>query len=85
MAQNFPASELRGTQTEIDKPLSTTERNTLLTVIAALCDYSAINVNERGAAKQISGLTLGIGAEVSDDTIRSVLKKIPGALEARTK
>ena len=68
-----------------DKPLSTTERNTLLTVIAALCDYSALDTQARGTAKQISSMTSELGAEVSDDTVRAILKKIPGALEARMK
>ena len=68
-----------------DKPLTTTERNTLLTIIAALCDYSDIKYQERGAAKQIVSMTQEIGAPVSDDTIRSVLTRIPDAVESRKK
>jgi hypothetical protein len=68
-----------------DKPLETTERNTLLTIIAALCDYSAIDHQKSGAASQIEKLTLDIGAAVTDDTIRKVLKKIPEALRTRMK
>lgn len=68
-----------------EKPLSATERNTLLTIIAALCDYSAIKYQERGAAIQIAKLTEEIGATVSDDAVRRVLAKIPDALEARMK
>jgi adenosyl cobinamide kinase/adenosyl cobinamide phosphate guanylyltransferase len=68
-----------------NKPLATPERNTLLTIIAALCDYSAIKVEERGAANQIAKLTEEIGATVSDDTVRRWLKAIPDALETRMK
>lgn len=68
-----------------EKPLTTTERNTLLTIIAALCDYSSINPKERGAAAQIAKMTDEIGATVTDDTVRTALSKIPGALESRMK
>ncbi len=69
----------------VDKGLTATERNTLLTIIAALCDYSAIKIDDRGAASQIAKLTEGIGATVSDDTMRRWLKAIPNALETRMK
>jgi len=68
-----------------EKPLSTTERHTLLTIIATLCDYSAIPYQERGAATQIARLTEEFGAPVSDDAIGKALKKIPDALDARSK
>jgi hypothetical protein len=68
-----------------EKPISTTERNTLLAIIAALCDYSAINPNDRGAASQIAKLTEEVGATVSDDTVRRWLKAIPDALAVRKK
>lgn len=68
-----------------EKPLATTERKTLLTVIAALCDYSAILHQERGAAGQIASMTVELGAEVTDDTIRKILKQIPDALRTRLK
>lgn len=68
-----------------EKPISTTERNTLLTIIAALCDYSAINPDDRGAASQIAKLTEEVGATVSDDTVRRWLKAIPDALATRMK
>jgi hypothetical protein len=69
----------------IEKPLLTTERNSLLAIIAALCDYSAIKHQERGAANQIAKLTEEIGAAVSDDTVRRWLKAVPDALENRKK
>lgn len=69
----------------MEKGLSTTERNTLLTIIAALCDYSAIKPDNRGAANQIAKMTEEIGATVSDDTVRRWLKLIPDALATRMK
>lgn len=68
-----------------EKPLSTTERNSLLTIIAALCDYSSIKHQERGAVSQIARLTEEIGASVSADTVKRALEKIPDALDARMK
>lgn len=68
-----------------NKPITTVERNTLLTIIAALCDYSAIKFEDRGAANQIARMTEEIGAAVSDDTVRRWLKQIPDALESRMK
>lgn len=70
---------------ETDKPLKTTERNTLLTIIAALCDYSAIDPQARGAAQQIANMTQEIGAAITDDTIRNALAKIQDAVESRKK
>lgn len=69
----------------VDKAMTTTERNTLLTIIAALCDYSDIKFRERGAAGQLVKMTEEIGAPVSDDTIRGVFGKIQDALESRKK
>lgn len=65
--------------------LATTERNTLLTIIAALCDYSKIEHQGRGAAAQIARLTEASEARVSEDAISKALKKIPIALESRMK
>jgi hypothetical protein len=68
-----------------DNPLKATERNTPLTIIAALCDYSAIDLKSRGAAAQIARLTEELGVAVSDDTVRRTLAKIPETLESRSK
>jgi hypothetical protein len=66
-----------------EKPLNISERNSLLTIIAGLCDYSDIKHHERGAATQIAKFTEEIGAPVSDDTVRRALAKIPDALKFR--
>ena len=80
-----PGSLTEGLQTPspIERPLATSERQTLLIIIAALCDFSDIKHQERGAARQIRDLTEEIGAAVSDDTVRRHLKEIPAAIEAR--
>jgi hypothetical protein len=65
--------------------LTTTERNTLLTIIAALCHFSGIEHQNRGVAGKLEKMTEEIGAPVTDDTIREVLKKIPDAVDSRRK
>jgi len=69
----------------VDKAITTTERNTLLILIAALCDHSAIKHQERGVAQRLMEMTDEIGAHLDDQTILTALKKIPTALEARMK
>jgi hypothetical protein len=68
-----------------DRDLGTKERNTLLTIIASLCDYSAIDLKARGVAGQIAKMTEEIGAPVTDDTIRKVIAQVNDALESRAK
>jgi hypothetical protein len=84
-AKAVPEVEEAPAQGSVEKPLGTTERNTLLTIIAALCDYSAIDPKGRGTAIQIAKLTEEIGAPVSDDAIRKALAKLTDALETRKK
>ncbi len=76
---------MKQANTTEDKPLSTKERDTFLIIIAALCGDSVITPADRGSASLIAKLTEGIGAPVTDDTIRKVLAKIPDALERRKK
>lgn len=68
-----------------EKPLSTSQRRTLLTIIAALCDYSAINLKERGASQQLAKLTEEISAPITAETIKKYLDEIPDAVESRMK
>lgn len=68
-----------------DKDVTSKERNSLLTIIAALCDYSAVDPKDRGTARKIASMTEELGAPVTDDTIRKVLQKIPDAVERRMK
>ncbi len=64
-----------------EKPLSTTERNSLLRVIAALCDYSNLRPETKGLAGKIMSMTDEIGSHVDDGTVLKILKQIPGALK----
>lgn len=68
-----------------DKPLTATERNTLLTIIAALCENFKITIADPKAAGKISGLTDLISTPVTDETVRKVLKLIPDAVGRRKK
>ncbi|MBA0014579.1 MAG: hypothetical protein H0Z53_03000 [Nitrosospira sp.] len=68
---------------KVDRPLATRQRRTLLTLIAALCDYSAIDLKGKGVAGQIARLTEEIGVNVTDETIAKVLAEIPEVLETR--
>ena len=59
-----------------EKPYSFNERRSHLILIASLLDYSAIDMNERGAAVDIAKITEEYGDPLSDDTVRRVLEKI---------
>lgn len=76
---------LLDSETGAKKALASNERNSLLTIIAALCGYSKIDLDARGAAAHIARLTEKIGAPVSDDTVRRALEKVPDAMESRMK
>ena len=67
------------------KPLSTTERNTLLVLIGALCKNAAIDPVARTAAGQLQQLVRAIGGEMDDGTIRDKLRQIPEAIRAKSK
>ena len=68
-----------------ERPVSTSQRRTLLTIIAALCDYSGIDPQKRGASQQIANLTEEIGAGITAETIKRYLDEIPDAIESRMK
>jgi hypothetical protein len=69
-----------------DGKLGTRERNTLLTIIAAISGEAKIPiVYPSKSAEFIAGLTQLMGSPVSKRSIEDHLKKIPGALEARSK
>lgn len=72
-------------ESPIPKILSSTERTTLLVIIAALCVKSGISHHERGAAAQIARLTQNGEASVSEDAISKILKKLPDAIRNRMK
>ena len=68
-----------------ERPLTATERNSLLVIIAALCENSKITIADPKAAGKISGLTDMISTPVTDETVRKVLKLIPDAVGRRKK
>jgi hypothetical protein len=68
-----------------EKPLDARAQTTLLIIIQALCESSAIKTDAHGAATQIANLTQKIGAPVDPDTVRRWLKLIPKAMESRDK
>ncbi|EGV28073.1 hypothetical protein ThidrDRAFT_4105 [Thiorhodococcus drewsii AZ1] len=71
---------------QLDKPLREIERRTLLTIIEALAQHAKIDTTHHEAAgTTIAKLTDEIGAHVDSGTIARHLKKIPDAIEARTK
>lgn len=71
--------------TNSNKPTPTRAKNTLLTIIAGLCNFSAIDLRKPGCAKKIAACTEAIGAPISEDTVHSWIKQIPDALESRMK
>lgn len=74
-----------GTPDRSEKPLQKTERDTLLTIIAAFCKYESLDPQGRGAATEIMRMTDDLGAHVDAGTIRRWLAQIPDALERRMK
>ena len=69
----------------IDRPVTTRQRRTLLTIIAAICKYGGLNPQVRGAAQRIMEMTDELGAHIDDGTIAKTLSEIPDALETRMK
>jgi hypothetical protein len=69
---------------EDEKPLSTRERNTLLTIIAALCKEAGVDcARPAKAAGQIKNMASLMGIEIGETTIEEHLKKIPDAVATR--
>ena len=74
-----------GGEKPVEKSLTSKERNTLLVVIGALCNDANIDYNQRGIAVSIEKMTEILGAPVTDDTIRNILKQIDDAVSLRSK
>jgi hypothetical protein len=73
-------------QTANEKPLSTRERTTLLTIIAALLKQQNIDWNQTTkAATIVASATELLGCLVSQRAIEEHLKKIPDVIERKTK
>lgn len=69
-----------------EKPLGTTERNTLLSIIAVLCKEAKIPYGKPAkAAGLIQSTAATMGVSIGETTIEGHLKKIPDALATRMK
>lgn len=69
-----------------EKPLTTRERNNMLTTIAALCKEAKLDYRTPAkTAGLIRGVMAGMGVDVGETTIEGYLKKIPDVLESRAK
>lgn len=68
-----------------ESPLSTTERNSLLIIIAALCRTAGIDHQSKGVAPKIVAMVdrLGAGLSIDPKTVSKALKQIPEAVAAR--
>ncbi|MEN0038408.1 MAG: hypothetical protein AAGC78_15130 [Cellvibrio sp.] len=64
-----------------EKPLSAKERNSMLTVIAALCDEAKFDYRQRGIAGALAASTEKLGKPLSDDTIRGIIKQVKDLLQ----
>jgi hypothetical protein len=71
---------------DLDRPVGTRERTTLLLIIAALANLPKVNLSTPSAAAvAIESETIRLGARVAARTVEEHLKLIPGALRDRAK
>jgi|GEM_PF-1331791 len=61
---------------KLEKPISTKERNSMLTLIAALCEEANFDYKQRGIAAALAASTEKLGKPLTDDTIRNILKQV---------
>jgi DNA polymerase/3'-5' exonuclease PolX len=66
-----------------DRPLNTRERNTLLTIIAALLNKLDINFADSGQARRVEEMVRDIDAKISSKSILNVFKQLPNGVAAR--
>ncbi|MEJ6122973.1 hypothetical protein MT390_13985 [Vibrio sp. 2-Bac 85] len=67
------------------KPLTSKERNSLLVLIGALCKEANVDPMQRGIATSLVKMTELIGAPLTDDTVRKILKQVQPAVDSRVK
>ncbi|WIT10759.1 hypothetical protein PFX98_17825 [Paucibacter sediminis] len=66
--------------------LRTRERNTLVALIGVLCKEQGINCQRpAAAAATLKSMTAAHGLSIGESTIESVMKKVPEAIEARSR
>ena len=86
-AQNSTGqSQGKDEQAEMEKPLTKRERDTLLTIIAILCEEAKYDYKKHAkAANLIQDKAASMGISIGETTIEGHLKKIPNALATRKK
>lgn len=73
-------------QMQMEKPLATTERNTLLTIIAVLCKEAKLDHTKHAkTAGLIQSTATAMGVSIGETTIENHLKRIPNALAGKTR
>lgn len=73
-------------RSEIDKPLSTRERNNLLSVIAILCDDAKTDYKKpSAAATALKSTAEKLNISVGETTIRDILKQVANVVEHKLK
>ena len=86
--RSLPVQPEKESLTDIfkEKPLSNRERNTLLTIVAVLCNEAKIDYTKHAkTAGLIQSTAAGMGLSIGETTIEGHLKKIPDALATRMK
>jgi hypothetical protein len=72
--------------TDAEKPLGKRERETLLAIIAVLCNEAKIDYTKATkAAELIQSTAAGMDLSIGLSTVRDHLKEIPNALATRMK
>ena len=73
-------------KSDVEKPLSNRERDTLLTIIATLCKDAGYDYTKAAkTAGLIQSTAATMGVSIGETTIEGHLKKIPDALATRMK
>ena len=73
-------------ETKEERPVSTRERNTMLVIIAALCNEAKLDhAKPAKTANLIADTAAKMGIAIGESTIEGHLKKIPDALGTRMK
>jgi hypothetical protein len=71
---------------EVEKPIQTSERNSLLTIIAVLCKEAKLDYKTASKTSDlIEGMADSMGVSIGATTIRDHLKRIPDALRTRVR
>lgn len=69
-----------------NKPVGTRQLNTLLTIIAAACEYGKLELKTPAKTAGVIRQTMsGMGVDVGETTIEGYLKEIPTALALKSK